>query len=51
MPKAKASDKQKLAVKIVLEITGHMPRVEVDRMLTALSSLAQGRRENGGNGG
>jgi predicted metal-dependent peptidase len=51
MPKAKATKKEKLGVKIVLEITGHMQRGEVDQFMASLSSVVNNHLENGGNGG
>jgi hypothetical protein len=51
MPKAKASKKEKLGVKIVVEITGHMQRGEVDPFMASLSSVVNNHLENGGNGG
>ncbi|MEK6716252.1 MAG: hypothetical protein AABZ16_02010 [candidate division NC10 bacterium] len=51
MEKQKGSKKEKLGVKIVVEITGHMPRVEVDQFMAALSSVVNNHLENGGNGG
>ncbi len=48
MVKQKGSKKEKLGVKIVVEITGHMPRVEVDQFMAALSSVVNNHLENGG---
>ncbi|MBI2164171.1 MAG: hypothetical protein HYU32_08615 [candidate division NC10 bacterium] len=43
--------KEKLGVKIVVEITGHMQRAEVDQFMAALSTVVNNHVENGGNGG
>jgi len=51
MEKPKVIKKEKLGVKIVVEITGHMQRVEVDQFMAALSSVVNNHLENGGNGG
>jgi flagellar motor switch protein FliG len=51
MPKPKATKKEKLGVKIVVEITGHMQRGEVDQFMASLSSVVNNHLENGGNGG
>jgi predicted metal-dependent peptidase len=51
MVKQKGSKKEKLGVKIVVEITGHMQRAEVDQFMAALSSVVNNHVENGGNGG
>jgi len=47
----RGSRKEKLGVKIVLEITGHMQRGEVDQFMASLSSVVNNHLENGGNGG
>ena len=49
--KPKATKKEKLGVKIVVELTGHMPRTEVDQFMAALTSVVNNHLENGGNGG
>ena len=49
--KSKATKKEKLGVKIVVELTGHMPRTEVDQFMAALTSVVNNHLENGGNGG
>ena len=51
MPKPKATKKEKLGVKIVVELTGHMPRTEEDQFMAALTSVVNNHLENGGNGG
>jgi hypothetical protein len=51
MPKAKPAKAEKLTVKIVVEITGHMPKGEVEDFMAALSSVVDNKLENGGNGG
>ena len=51
MAKQKGSKKEKLGVTIVVEITGHMQRAEVDQFMAALSSVVNNHMENGGNGG
>ncbi len=51
MPKPQRTKKEKLGVKIVVEITGHMPRGEVDQFMASLSSVLNNHLENGGNGG
>ncbi len=51
MPKAKPAKGEKLTVKIVVEITGHMPKGEVEDFMAALSSVVDNKLENGGNGG
>ena len=51
MAKPKATKKEKLGVKIVIELTGHMPRTEVDQFMAALTSVVNNHLENGGNGG
>jgi hypothetical protein len=43
--------REKLGVKIVLEITGRMQRGEVDNFMASLSSVVNNHLENGGNGG
>ena len=45
------SNREKLGVKLVLEVTGHMQRVEVDQFMAALGSVVNNHLENGGNGG
>jgi hypothetical protein len=47
----RGSKQEKLGVKIVLEITGHMQRGEVDQFMASLSSVVNNHLENGGNGG
>jgi hypothetical protein len=49
--KPKVTKKEKLGVKIVVELTGHMPRTEVDQFMAALTSVVNNHLENGGNGG
>jgi hypothetical protein len=51
MAKPQQSKKEKLGVKIVVEITGHMPRGEVTQFMATLSSVVNNHLENGGNGG
>ena len=51
MAKAKGNKKEKLGIKIVVEITGHMQRGEVDQFMQSLSSVVNNHLENGGNGG
>lgn len=51
MPKTKVVKKEKLGVKITVEIAGHMPRTEVDQFMAALTSVVNNHLENGGNGG
>jgi hypothetical protein len=51
MPKQPQAKKDKLGVKVVVEITGHMPRGEVDQFMASLSSVLNNHLENGGNGG
>lgn len=52
MPKpGAATKKEKLGVKIVVEIMGHMQRGEVDQFMASLSSVVNNHLENGGNGG
>ncbi len=51
MAKPQQSKKEKLGVKIVVEITGHMPRGEVNQFMATLSSVVNNHLENGGNGG
>jgi len=51
MPKSKATKTEKLGVKITVEITGHLPRPEVDQFMAALTSVVNNHLENGGNGG
>jgi hypothetical protein len=51
MAKPKATKKEKLGVKITVELTGHMPRTEVDQFMAALTSVVNNHLENGGNGG
>jgi hypothetical protein len=51
MAKPIAAKKEKLGVKITVEITGHMPRTEVDQFMAALTSVVNNHLENGGNGG
>ena len=51
MPKAQKTKKDKLGIKIVLEITGHMPRGEMEEFMASLSSVVNNHLENGGNGG
>ena len=51
MATQKVSKKEKLGVKIVVEITGHMQRGEVDPFMASLSSVVNNHLENGGNGG
>jgi hypothetical protein len=51
MAKPKGTKKEKLGIKIMVEITGHMQRVEVDQFMAALSSVVNNHLENGGNGG
>jgi hypothetical protein len=51
MAKSQSSKKEKLGVKIVVEITGHMPRGEVTQFMATLSSVVNNHLENGGNGG
>lgn len=51
MPKPQKGKQEKLSVKIVVEITGHMPRGEVDQFMASLSSVVNNHLENGGNGG
>ena len=51
MPKPKPTKKEKLGVKIVVELTGHLPRTEVDQFMAALTSVVNNHLENGGNGG
>jgi len=51
MPKPQKSKKDQVGVKIVVELTGHMPRVEVEQFMAALSSVVNNHLENGGNGG
>jgi hypothetical protein len=45
------SKKEKLGVKIIVEITGHMQRAEVNQFMASLSSVVNNHVENGGNGG
>jgi hypothetical protein len=47
----KVTRKEKLGVKITVEITGHMPRTEVDQFMAALTSVVNNHLENGGDGG
>jgi predicted metal-dependent peptidase len=51
MAKGQTSKKEKLGVKIVVEITGHMQRAEVNQFMASLSSVVNNHVENGGNGG
>ena len=51
MPKPTTVKKEKLGVKITVELTGHMPRTEVDQFMAALTSVVNNHFENGGNGG
>jgi hypothetical protein len=51
MAKPTKGKKEKLGVKIVVELTGHMPRTEVDQFMAALTSVVNNHLENGGNGG
>ncbi len=41
---------KKLGVKIVVEITGHMPKEEVEEFMASLSTVVNEHLENGGNG-
>jgi len=47
----RGSKQEKLGVKIMIEITGHMQRGEVDQFMASLSSVVNNHLENGGNGG
>jgi flagellar motor switch protein FliG len=51
MATSKKTKKETLGVKIVVEITGHMPRTEIDPFMAALPSVVNNHLENGGNGG
>jgi hypothetical protein len=51
MPKAKPKKTEKLGIKITVEITGYMPKGEVEEFMAALSSVVDNKLENGGNGG
>jgi hypothetical protein len=51
MAKVQKGKEEKLGVKIVVEITGHMPRGEVTQFMASLSSVVNNHVENGGNGG
>ena len=51
MAKPKPTKKEKLGVKIVVELTGHLPRTEVDQFMGGLTSVVNNHLENGGNGG
>jgi hypothetical protein len=51
MAKGKSGKGEKLTVKVVVEITGHMPKGEVEDFMAALSSVVDNKLENGGNGG
>ncbi len=48
MPK---KPKERLDVKVTVEITGKMPKGEVEQFLASLSSVINNQFENGGNGG
>ncbi len=41
---------KKLGVKIVVEITGRIPKEEAEEFMAALSSVVNEHMENGGNG-
>jgi hypothetical protein len=49
--KPRRTKKDNVGVKIVVEITGHMPKASVDRFMAKLSSVVHEHMENGGNGG
>ncbi len=51
MPKPQRTKKERLGIKIVVEITGRMPQGEVDQFMASLSSVLNNHLENGGNGG
>ena len=51
MATAKVTKKEKLGVKITVEITGPMPRTVVDQFMAALTSVVNNHLENGGDGG
>lgn len=51
MPKPRKTKREKLGVKIVVEITGHMQRGEVEQFMASLSTVVDNHLENGGNGG
>lgn len=51
MPKLPKAKKEKVGVKIVVEITGHMQRGEVEQFMASLSTVVDNHLENGGNGG
>ncbi len=51
MAKPKTIKKEKLGVKIVVELTGRLPRTEVEQFMAALTSVVNNHLENGGNGG
>ncbi|HSD51654.1 MAG TPA: hypothetical protein VLG48_09620 [Candidatus Methylomirabilis sp.] len=51
MARPQKTKKEKLGVKIVVEITGHMQRAEVNQFMASLSSVVNNHVENGGNGG
>jgi hypothetical protein len=51
MAKPQGKKPEKLSVKLVVEITGHMPRPEVEQFMASLSSVVNNHLENGGNGG
>jgi flagellar motor switch protein FliG len=48
---ARPKKSEKLGVKIVVEITGHMQKGEMEEFMAALSSVVDNKLENGGNGG
>lgn len=50
MATAKKAPIKKLGVKIVVEITGRLPKEEVEEFMAALSSVVNEHVENGGNG-
>jgi hypothetical protein len=51
MAKPAVKKPEKLSVKVTVEITGHLPRPEVEQFMAALSSVVNNHLENGGNGG
>jgi len=51
MAKGQKGDKEKLGVRIVVEITGHMRKGDVQEFMAQLSTVVKNNVENGGNGG